>query len=216
MKTNAEHAAAFLKNYYADEKKQRKSLRSLAYDYGFANGQYDAELDDELLITLAKCIKTIEKYGIKLGAKDGKPLTWPETYDAYFYRALDNNLVQYAKKKKTQWKREARYSREYLGDGCDRTEVFEYELSTPQIDPEHEYEQLVQEAVTQLPPKYQDVLYMRVDGLSYKDMERVLELRAAQVKMRLMVARQLVKDYVRSRLGSGAVLPELLDDSEAE
>ena len=199
--TNKQNADNFVTYYYKNEAKHKAIMRDIAENFGFESEEYKAELEDELLITVSKCYNRIVEAGIKLGMQNGNRLNWDETYAAYFYRALKNNLMGYANKKSTQRARTLKYEKKVKQDSLYVSDPDEPEYQMEIMRKKEYLERITQEAVDSLPSKYQDVLYMLADGLTYKHMEKVLALSTGKVKMRIMTARKMVKQLVKEKMG---------------
>jgi RNA polymerase sigma factor (sigma-70 family) len=166
----------------------------------------DLLAEDVFTDTLIKCQDRICREGLPEGKHFG----------AYFDRATENNLVQYQMKTKNQGTKHVAFEPVPVETSLfdlDVMESYKHCASLPQYvteveafadfdadqypsdDQRHLARVLGQ--FEQLPDKYKEVLCMVADGLRYREIGRALNLRRDQVKMRILTARNLVKEALR-------------------
>ena len=210
--TNEKIAANFLNFYYRTEGDRRHKLQTLSAKFNLTD---DAALEDEFIMTLMKCYNRILSVGFefKKGKKDEKD------FGAYFDTALNMNLLKYIERLKSLVKKQTtvlNFNHPYfqLVGNIDCTAPPEFDFDEEVVDKKQAYEDLVLEAMSSLPEKYSEVIYMKVDGMKYHQMERILGLTNGMVKSRLVTARKMVKAYIESKLKGETIAP-LSDEDTA-
>ena len=105
----------------------------------------------------------------------------------WLYRVALNCLRDHQRKVK-------RYARAYSLSECEESNAIparDDAYSNPSLDAErNERRQLVRDALQKLPDKFREVLILReLEGMSYRDISRVLEIKQGTIESRIYRAR---------------------------
>ncbi|WP_046245024.1 RNA polymerase sigma factor [Hymenobacter terrenus] len=190
----------------------------------------NADAENVFTDTLLKCQDRITRAGLPTGS----------AFATYFDRAVENNLLKFLIKHNRDGKHTVEIEKfsnssemditSYLGMTQSASTLQQFyplhperlvvhpdvDFDDPQTASERQhYEALVKRCLFELPAKYQDVLTLVVDGMRYWEIRRTLGLTKDQVKMRILVARRLMREKI-ALLTTRDATPDFLELDEDE
>jgi len=210
--SNEQQATEFL-NYVARKlNKLKKHLRIRLVEYEIFSAH---DSDDIMSDTILEVHGTISRNGLSEG----------QYYNSYFNISLNNSILKHKEKRdKKRWDQTSfEYHLESEENEEDATPISQvlhrianddaeednegsgnsaFQPFAPFTEPNDHSEaaknahmEAVLATFNTLPDKYREILWMKANGLKYKEIARALNLTIGQVKMRVYSARKLIKEH---------------------
>lgn len=158
------------------------------YRTAISFGIYDFDSDDLIQQTYINVFEKLDQY-----RAEAKFSTW-------LTRIMINECLMYKRKKKTENKR--------FVDGEKNVTILTPEHQTPEKDyMNKEMKNTLETAIKKLPEKYRVVYVLReIEGISVKECARTLALSEINVKVRLLRAKNLLKNELLKTFNKDEVL----------